>query len=248
MVESRSGIFLCLVSLLFQSAAGNCNVCRNGGYVEDKNHNFEMVDEVAGTSFTWSCGYLEEALANVDAINGAPGEAFYCALAQLWADRECACSGDPAPPNDNVVDPNPACDLCGSIDGVERQLSFVPELLKNELVDTGIAGRMPCGGLYYALSEGILPSNLCPDVKRNAGHYCCSVPSLGAVAVQPVPEEVRCMDFAEECDDSGDCCGSLICRARGIGVPKICSAKPRNSRSSVAGRRGGSAGAAKFAN
>mmetsp|Transcript_87292 Transcript_87292/g.130990 ORF Transcript_87292/g.130990 Transcript_87292/m.130990 type:complete len:259 (-) Transcript_87292:140-916(-) len=251
---TRSGIFVCLVSLLFQNVAGDCtltssccNVCRNGGHVLNPGHNFVMEDPATDTRYSWSCGYLEEAFASVN-TQGAPGEAFYCALGQLWSDLECECSGEPAPPNDNVVDPNPRCDLCGAVDGAQRALSFVPELLKDELVDTGVAGRMPCGGLYYALSEGILTSNLCPTVKRNAGEFCCNPPSLGAQTAQTDPPEPenQCLELAEDCENGGQCCPGMQCRVRGIGIPKICSRIPRSTRASVARNgAGGAAGRAK---
>ena len=80
---------------------------------------------------------------------------FICVLSQTWAERECECSGPPIPPlGGEVVDPNPSCSLCPD-NGV------VPLVLREELVQTGIAGRMPCGGLSDALAEGILPASYC---------------------------------------------------------------------------------------
>ena len=269
-LSARCSIFLAIVSLLFRDVVGDCtapggeccNVCRNGGQITNPGKSFNMVDTLSGQSYPWTCGWLETVLADVNSgSTGAAGEARYCGLAQIWATRECECSGPPAPPDNNVFDINPACDLCGNIDGNARELNYVPGFLTDELVETGVAGRMPCGGLYHALSEGVLSSNLCPTVQRNAGAFCCSIPNLD----DPPPANGgnngggnggggnngggndSCIDLAGECDNGGECCLGFICRARGIGVPKVCSAVPRTGRLSVGRRgRGGAGGRAKY--
>jgi hypothetical protein len=156
--------------LLFQNVAGNCNVCKNSRQILNPSYSFDMVDKATNTRYIWICGYLAEAVGNVNAINGAVGEAFYCVLGQLWVDIECKCSGNPAPLQ-NEYHPYPFCNLCGLIDGIQREQNYVPETLKKELVDTGVVGNMPCGGLYYALLECVFPSNLCPTVQQNAGNF-----------------------------------------------------------------------------
>lgn len=230
-----------------------------------------MTDSITGESYGWSCGYLELALGDVNTgSTGAAGEARYCALAQIWAGRECECSGPALPPDDNVYDPNPACDLCGRIDGKNRDFNYVAGALTDELVETGVAGMMPCGGLYHALSEGVLASNLCPTVQRNAGAICCNVPALetggnggnngggngnngngnngnGNNGNGNGNNDDQCIDLGGNCDNGDECCLGFICRSRGIGMPKMCSAVPRTGRLSV-GRtgRGGAGGKAKF--
>ena len=113
MVSRRKRDLTLAVLLFARGATAACNVCRNGGQVVDPGHGFQMVDGVTGETVDWTCGWLEESVADVDpSANGAPGEAFLCGLAQLWAERECACTGPPVPPlSDNVVDPNPSCDF-----------------------------------------------------------------------------------------------------------------------------------------
>ena len=229
-----------------------CNVCKNGGSITNPDHEFVMTDTLSGEQYEWTCGWLEEVLADVNVgSTAAAGEARYCGVAQIWAERECSCSGDPLP-DDDVYDPNPACDLCGLVDG-----DHVPSLLENELVETGVAGRMPCGGLYYALAEGVLSEQLCPIVQSNAGAACCTVPSLdpGSDASDGSDSdadgdstdnepEPMCLGLGQECEDSGpECCAGFECRTRQLGMPKICSAARATGRQRISRNgRGGAAG------
>jgi hypothetical protein len=180
MISARKDLGLFVV-LFVRGATGACNVCRNGGQIINPSHAFTMNDVANGVSVDWTCGWLEESVADVNPA-GAQGEAFLCALAQLWAELECSCNGPPiAPLSDNVIDPNPACDLCAG-----SPLDYVPALLLEELVETGVAGRMPCGGLYNAMAEGVLSSSLCPTVRGNAGSFCCSVPAVDTTQLQEI--------------------------------------------------------------
>jgi hypothetical protein len=126
-----------------------CPICRSlERTLQNPGHSFTMRDRLGNTA-GWSCGGLQEAMMDV-----APTD-FICVLSQTWAEKECECSGPPIPPlGGEVVDPNPSCNLC--IDD-----RVVPAVNKDELVETGVAGRMPCGGLYNALAEGILPASYC---------------------------------------------------------------------------------------
>jgi hypothetical protein len=158
---------------------GACNVCRNGGQITNPDLGFTMVDAANNVSVDWTCGWLEESVADVNPA-GAQGEAFMCGLAQLWAELECSCNGPPITPlSANVIDLNPACDLCAG-----SPLDYVPALLSQELVETGVAGRMPCGGLYSALSLGVVSASLCPKVRGYAGSFCCSVPAVDTTQLQ----------------------------------------------------------------
>lgn len=244
-LEPKSGVGAC------DGPGGECcNVCRNGGSITNPDHDFVMTDSVTGEQYEWNCGLLETALADVNVgSTGAPGEARYCGVAQIWAERECSCSGEPAP-EPEVYDPNPACDLCGMVDG-----DHVPSLLEDELVETGIAGRMPCGGLYHALAQGVLSEQLCPIVQSNAGATCCTVPTLVPDSDPDAPDgsdsdstdaepEPVCLGLGQECEDSGrDCCSGFECRTRQLGMPKLCSAVRTTGRQRI-GRngRGGAAG------
>jgi hypothetical protein len=110
-----------LVILFVRGAMGACNVCRNGGFVINPGKSFTMNDVANNKKVDWTCGWLEESVADVNPA-GAQGEAFLCGLAQLWAELECSCNGPPVTPlSDNVIDPNPACDLCQG-----SPLDFVP--------------------------------------------------------------------------------------------------------------------------
>jgi predicted small secreted protein len=262
MNPSRKRVLVAIAGLFVPSVLASCNVCRGGGQVIDKGKNFKMTDSSTGQSFDWNCGYLEMSVADVDPINGAQGESFMCALAQLWVELECPCDGPAPPPRDDVKDANPACDLCGGIDGKTRDLDFIPEVLKEELVDTGVAGRMACGGLYHALSEGVLTANLCPTVKRNAGEFCCSFPVLDdgvlasipaaepgpAPGPAPTPASV-CKRVFEDCSAINPCCRGYDCKIRVLGDPPICSTRATRPRESMARQgAGGAGGATKFAN
>lgn len=250
--------YLRLVVSLFAvgGAVGECNVCRNGGQVSNPGHSFQMDDPANGKKIDWTCGWLEESVADVNP-QGAPGEAFLCGLAQLWAEKECECTGPPIPPlSDYVIDPNPSCDLCAG----NHEFDYVPGVLADELVDTGIAGRMPCGGLYGALSNGVLPGSLCPTVQNNAGAFCCNLPSIQQYDLElpspntsPVPAPVMpptssCKEIFEGCGNA-QCCGSMQCKVRAIGQDPICSSTSTRKRQSLAGTgSGGAAGRVKYGN
>ena len=254
---------------------GACNVCRNGGQVTNPGHSFQMADPVNNRNIDWTCGWLEESVADVNP-QGASGEAFLCGLAQLWAEKECTCNGPPIPPlSDNVIDPNPACNLCQG-----QALNYVPSFRADDLVETGVAGRMPCSGLYSALSNGVLPASLCPTVRQNAGDFCCSEPVLDPAAIlsltsnaattnsatvtstppatgststnnDPVayaPSHGSCHSLHERCEDHLDCCGDNRCKMRVIGDPSICSPGSTFGRQSISSGAGGAAGASKLGN
>ena len=151
---------------------GNCPICRTfNRTLTDPSHAFTMSDNQGNTA-NWTCGYLEQSVALLDPTCGGL-EAFQCAISQTWAERMCTCSGPSIPPlQDHVVNPTPSCNLC-----VTAGLT-VPAVMENELVQTGVAGRMPCGGLYDALAQGILAANMCSVVQKNAAAFCCNVPIL----------------------------------------------------------------------
>ena len=144
-------LFLAAASLATAQRTGipECPLCRSlEREIVNPGHGFTMRDR-RGNTASWTCGGLEEAMMDV-----APTD-FICVLSQTWAERECECSGPPiAPLGGQVVDPNPSCNLC-------RDDRVVPAVNQDELVETGVAGRMPCGGLYNALAEGILPVSYC---------------------------------------------------------------------------------------
>ena len=101
----------------------------------------------------------------------------------------------------------------------QAQLSQPPVEYENELVETQIAGKMPCGGLYYALQQGVLPSNLCSTIQQAAGPSCCSLPALGGFDIPPgggggggggggdsAGESDTCLLPGQECEANDDCC------------------------------------------
>lgn len=145
-----------------------------------------------------------------------------------------------------MINPNPKCNMC--VD--DRTVPFIQ---REELVQTGIAGRMACGGLYDALAKGVLPANLCPTVQRNTADFCCEVPVIQAPDTEdPVttePPVATCRGIYETCGPGSDsCCSNFDCKVRILGAQPICSARPRGAKTSLAAGRGGAGAASKFTN
>ena len=181
-----------------------CNVCENGGQITNPDKKFVMENPQTGESHDWTCGFLAESLADVLANGGAPGESFYCKVGQLWAKKECTCSGKPLPEKDNNIhSANPACDLCLK---PEFDYKFVPEILADKMAPTGIAGNMPCGGLYKAAALGIFTAENCVKVRNSAGPVCCNIPPIN----DPPPQKEDDIEDdpiddtpSQECGQSG---------------------------------------------
>jgi hypothetical protein len=208
--------------------------------VIDRDTSFELTD-LLGVTTTWTCGDLEDTGEAELLVSNT-----VCGIFIAHADKECQCGGPPINPP-IVIDTSPACDICGDGRGV-------PEIKADELVDTGIAGEMPCGFLYTSAADGFLPAPFCPVLQQNVAEFCCTIPPLSCQPGVDCPVETPvtvdvCGDVSDNCDNDDECCGSLVCNSRAIGGPKMCSASSVRQRQSVSGgSRGGSAGRAKFAN
>lgn len=252
MISIRCGFYFAVVAvalLLVDIVSGlGCPICRSYDRpLLNPGHKFTMKNG-QGQTADWTCGFLEESVEDVNPAN--EGEGFFCALAQTWAERECSCGGPPITPfQDQVIDPNPKCNMC--VD--DRTVPFIQ---REELVQTGIAGRMACGGLYDALARGVLPAYLCPDIQRNTADFCCEVPVLvapdgeggnepagGGGGGTPTP---TCGGMYDTCG-SAECCSEFDCKLRVLGEDPVCSAKPRAVKTSLSEGRGGAGAAAKFA-
>lgn len=233
---------------------GYCNICRdvpNGNGWRNLVNPGETIDM---DGETWTCGYLQETVQDVNPYNGAPGEGRMCAIAQTFAEKHCTCDGPEIPSmDDNVKDLNPACDLCQG-----QAMNYVPSVNSGMTANTGVAGNMNCMGLYNAMAEGVLTSNLCPIVQKNAGPVCCSLepiqignpgtpPSLPAPAPVPPPEPV-CVSAAEKCDTNKDCCPGLECKIKVWNGPKYCSSRNNRPRQSIASGYGGAAARSRAGN
>lgn len=55
---------------------------------------------------------------------------------------------------------------------------------REKLTDTGCCGKQNCDGLYFAATNGVLSSTLCPIVQKNSGPECCNL----AIASGPFSE------------------------------------------------------------
>lgn len=229
---------------------GYCNICRDvpGGVswrnLASPGQSFDMNGE------SWSCGYLQETVQDVNPYNGAPGEARMCAIAQTFAEAECDCNGPSIPGINSVAqDLNPACDLCEG-----QAMKFVPSVNSGITAQTGVAGNMNCQGLYNAMAQGVLTSNLCPIVKQNAGPTCCSLEPITVLnpgtplqisdpVPAPPPAEPQCVSAAEVCKTNNDCCPGLVCKVKVWNGPKYCSSSNTRPRQSIAGNGIGGAAA-----
>jgi hypothetical protein len=235
------------------SAQYLCNVCRDSPAgqavrtLADPSQSFVMNGD------TWTCGYLQDTVQDVNPYSGAAGEARWCGLAQLWAENNCACIGpDIAPTTDNIKDPNPACDLCAG----NFQFDSVPQLNAELTANTGVAGNMNCEGLYNAMAEGVLTTNLCPTVQANAGPTCCNLQSVipgqgsggsssggGGTTVVAAPV---CRSAATSCQSTSECCAGLQCKQKTLSGPSYCTSARTRPRTSIAGSGiGGAAGRAR---
>ena len=248
---------------------GYCNICRDAPNnnvawrnLSNPSQSFQMNGE------KWTCQYLQDTVQDVNPYNGAPGEARWCSLAQTFAEENCSCSGPDIPSiNNNVQNPNPACDLCQG-----QQLSYVPSVNSGLTANTGVAGNMNCLGLYDAMAQGVLTPNLCPTVIANAGPVCCALESIGNLPQQnftppqqnnnpsnnnsnnnftpiPPPQEPQCTTAAQVCLGNDDCCPGLQCKVKVWNGPKYCSSSRTRPRTSIAGSGvGGAAGRSRAGN
>lgn len=226
------------------ASAQSCNICRDSPdgtrSLADPSQSFVMNGD------TWTCGYLQETVQDVNPYSGAPGEARWCALAQTWAEPWCTCNGPAIPATTDLYkDPNPACDLCAG----SFQFDSVPQVNAELTANTGVAGTMNCLGLYQAAAEGVLSSNLCPTVIANAGATCCNVEGVeggggstgGGTA--PAPATATCAGATAQCSSSADCCDGLACTSKNIGSGSYCSSARTRERQSIASAGiGGAAG------
>jgi hypothetical protein len=152
-----------------------CNICQGGNStLVNGEKEFTMPN-----GLTWTCKYLQETVQDVNEY-GMYGEAQMCRQAQLQAEwGDCDCVDDDEnyddafeePPSllEMYADPNGACNMCAGQDN-----GSIPESKKDALVATGVMGTQSCGGLHFAMMEGILSANLCPAIQQVAGPVCCS--------------------------------------------------------------------------
>lgn len=230
---------------------GFCNVCRDSPNNDvawrnlvNPSQSFQMEGE------SWTCGYLQDTVQDVNPYQGSAGEARWCGLAQTFANDFCTCNGpDIGNMNDQFIQLNPACDLCSG-----QQLKYVPEVNTGITANTGVAGNMNCEGLYNAMAQGVLTSNLCGTVIANAGPTCCSVDITEILPNQVgnnnnnnnnnvQNNEPQCVSAAEVCSSNADCCPGLLCKIKVFNGPMYCSSANNRPRASIASAGvGGAAG------
>jgi hypothetical protein len=231
---------------------GYCNICRDVPGEDFNNPSQFRVLANPSESFqmsgkSWSCGYLQDTVQDVNPYSGAAGEARWCGLAQTFAEQSCTCSGPSIPSmNANVKDLNPACDLCQG-----QALDYVPQVNAGITANTGVAGNMNCKGLYNAMSEGVLTSNLCPAVIANAGATCCSINieeingagGGGGSSSGGGGGSSNNNNNNNQQPVNNDCCSGLKCTVKVLNMPKSCSSIRTRARTSIAGNGIGGAAA-----
>ena len=244
---------LLLLSLCLPFAAGQrkdpCYVCRTAErFVTNRGKSFTLTD-IYGKQFSMTCGELEDTGKNELTVSNS-----VCGIFLAHAEKNCDCGGPPIAPV-GVLNENPACDICK--DG--RKVPFIKE---EELVNTGVAGEMPCGFLYETAANGFMPGHLCPVIQQNVADFCCTIPAINPVDLEPEPPMASptteaptfaphpsCRGIHEECGNDSPCCSAYACKVRKLGSPATCSVRSVRQRQSVANpNRGGSAGRAKYAN
>jgi hypothetical protein len=172
-------ITVLVVSTIIESVQAEyylCNVCQNSDegdrYLADPSQSFVN----PGTGDTWTCGFLQEAMQDVDPTSsGAAGEAYLCSVYQIYAEQYCTCNGPDVPSllDGKYKDINPSCNLCSG-----HSLNYVPYFREGQTVDTGIYGTHNCIGLYEAAMYGnLFDADSCESVAETF-EACCSMPDL----------------------------------------------------------------------
>ncbi|KAG7373074.1 hypothetical protein IV203_033798 [Nitzschia inconspicua] len=168
-----------LLSLMACAVTGEyylCNVCQNSDhgerYLYDRSESFIN----PSTNQRWTCGDLQDAVQDVDPTSsGASGEAYLCAVYQVYAEMHCTCMGPEVPSllDGPYKDINPSCDLCRGY-----AMSYVPTFRSKQTVDAGTYGNQNCLGLYEAaLTGNVLSSAACEEI-HDVYEDCCSLPDL----------------------------------------------------------------------
>lgn len=140
--------------------------------------------QASGT--TWTCGYLQETVQDVNPASLYQSERYMCGQARLQAEAGGCCTQNNV--SNVVTNINGACSLCYGRGG------SVPSSKEGEAFNTGVIGTMNCGGLEDAMSQGIISASLCPRVQEAAGDFCCysgvsgrTASLRGSVATDPLP-------------------------------------------------------------
>jgi len=180
-----------------------------------------------------------------------------CAIAQVWAAKECQCTGPPITPPPIIS--ASACSLCPFPDmifGLPEKLVIVPGI-----------GEWPCQDLFDGGAQGYFTGAQCRSFRASVSEECgCrnQVPSPAPSLVDkfvptlpppppapvraPVPAPVnlptasnQCALLGAACANGNDCCSNRCDRVSG---QRVCTAKnaPTSSqkRKKLGGCKGGS--------
>ena len=135
-----------------------------------------------------TCAYLQETVQDVK-TDGSDGA--WC-FNNVWLACIAGCCGDTSNCFGEYIDPNPACDLCGTPPGeVANDYRGVPEVNRGRTTNTYMGIGLSCEGLYDAAADlALFPASECPTVQRTAGRACCNLPeeAIHATGNLPIPK------------------------------------------------------------
>mmetsp|Transcript_12561 Transcript_12561/g.26219 ORF Transcript_12561/g.26219 Transcript_12561/m.26219 type:complete len:258 (+) Transcript_12561:64-837(+) len=153
--SSGSSNFGTTGTLADRLTAVTCPICAAGTYDAGL-----KVSVGNGQSFT--CGYLQETVQDVNMNSAYESERLGCRTAQLKAE-EGGCCSQLSFINLPGADLHDSCSLCGSGRLVDRI----------EPVDTGVMGSHTCSSINLMMQEKMLSPNLCPQIIGATASKCC---------------------------------------------------------------------------
>ncbi len=136
-----------------------CPIC---DAVPDKSYDESRKINMGGES--WTCGYLQETVQDADQNSPWADVRGVCRQSQLLAE-DAGCCAQTMYINMPGEDLNDPCELCGGFE--------VPLANKDKLVNTGILGSHTCGGIDFAMKQGVFSSNNCGQVSAAIFSECC---------------------------------------------------------------------------
>jgi hypothetical protein len=179
-----------------------------------------------------------------------------CAIAQVWATKECGCVGptmSPAPAPIMITIPDNICSLCPFPDmifGFPDTLIFLEEI-----------GQLSCHELFQGAVDKFFTPSQCQHFQLQIAQVCgCRnnapspspsnslTPTTNDLFFSPPPPtfftDTSCLDFGEICYDASDCCSNR-CILSSNGIHHMCSSKKssssaKDSATSRGGCQGGS--------
>ena len=147
-----------------------CDVCGAGddSTITNPNQSFVMSNGVS-----WTCGYLQETVQDVNPASLYQNERDMCEKARRLAGLNRCCSRNSVS-NAAIVTEiiSGECTLCagrgnGSVASNKRDVVI-------NVANNGVIETTNCGGLENAMWQGIASERLCTTMQQHVGPFCCS--------------------------------------------------------------------------